>query len=127
MVGNYVLTVDDLVNSTDFADKVVACSNSIDVHCKDRVVYQTRKSEKCYYIPLSSLIVRGFSNLLVAGRCLSADRFALAAVRVMPPCFAMGEAVGVTSALALGCGADVGRVDVKEVQRVLTNNGAYLD
>ena len=126
VVGNYILSVEDLVNSTDFPDKVVACSNSIDVHCKDRVVYQTRKSEKCYYIPLSSLIVKGFSNLLVAGRCLSADRFALAAVRVMPPCFAMGEAVGVASALALGCGADVNAVDAKEVQIILRSNGAYI-
>ena len=127
IVGNYILTVDDVSGSTDFDDKVVACANSIDVHCKDRVNYQTRKSEKNYYIPLSSLIVKGFSNLLVAGRCLSADRFALAAVRVMPPCFAMGEAVGVTSALALGVGDDVNAVDVKRVQATLLENGGYLD
>ena len=127
VVGNYVLTVDDVSNSTDFADKVVACANSIDVHCKDRVNYQTRKSEKNYYIPLSSLIVKGFSNLMVAGRCLSADRFALAAVRVMPPCFAMGEAVGVTSALALGSGGDVNAVDVGDVQSILIKNNGCLD
>ena len=127
VVGNYVLTVDDVSNSTDFADKVVACANSIDVHCKDRVNYQTRKSEKNYYIPLASLVVKGFSNLLVAGRCLSADRLALAAVRVMPPCFAMGEAVGVTAALALRYSANVNAVDAKDVQRILIKNGAYLD
>lgn len=127
VVGNYILTVDDISDSTDFPDKVVACANSIDVHCKDRVNYQTRKSEKNYYIPLSSLIVKGFSNLLVAGRCLSADRFALAAVRVMPPCFAMGEAVGVTSALALGLGGDVNAVDVREVQKIIVANGGCLD
>ncbi|MBR7116711.1 MAG: FAD-dependent oxidoreductase [Clostridia bacterium] len=127
VVGNYILTVDDVSNSTDFPDKVVSCANSIDVHCKDRVNYQTRKSEKSYYIPLSCLIVKGFSNLLVAGRCLSADRFALAAVRVMPPCFAMGEAVGVTSALALGVGGDVNRVNVKDVQKILLENNGCLD
>ena len=125
IVGNYILTVNDISNSTNFADKVVACANSIDVHCKDRVNYQTRKSEKNYYIPLSSLIVKGFSNLLVAGRCLSADRFALAAVRVMPPCFAMGEAVGVTAALAVD--GDVNAVDVKRVQEILIQNNGYLD
>ena len=127
VVGNYVLTVDDLKDSTDFPDKVVACANSIDVHCKDHVNYQTRSSDKNYYIPLSSLIVRGFSNLLVAGRCLSADRFALAAVRVMPPCFAMGEAVGVTAALAMELGGDVNAVNVKDVQNTLIKNGGYLD
>lgn len=127
VVGNYVLTVEDIKNSTDFADKVVTCANSIDVHCKDHVNYQTRNSEKNYYIPLGSLIVKGFSNLLVAGRCLSADRFALAAVRVMPPCFAMGEAVGVTSALALGCGADVNAVNVADIQKILIENNGCLD
>lgn len=127
VVGNYILTVEDISGSTDFPDKVVACANSIDVHCKDHVNYRTRESEKNYYIPLSSLIVKGFSNLLVAGRCLSADRFALAAVRVMPPCFAMGEAVGVTAALALGCGTDVNAVNARDVQDILIQNGGYLD
>ena len=127
VVGNHILTADDISNSTDFADKVVACANSIDIHCKDRVNYITRKSEKNYYIPLGSLIVKGFSNLLVAGRCLSADRFALAAVRVMPPCFAMGEAVGVTAALACKGNNDVNAVDVKEVQDILIKNNGYLD
>lgn len=127
VVGNHILTVDDVSNSTDFEDKVVACANSIDVHCKDRVNYQTRKSEKNYYIPLGSLIVKGFSNLLVAGRCLSADRLALAAVRVMPPCFAMGEAVGITAALAVGCENDVNAVNVKEVQNIIIKNNGYLD
>lgn len=127
VVGNYILTVDDIINSTDFPDKVVALANSIDVHCKDRVNYQARASEKNYYIPLSSLIVKDFSNLLVAGRCLSADRFALAAVRVMPPCFAMGEAVGVTAALARDCGSDVNAVDVGRVQEILIANGGCLD
>jgi hypothetical protein len=127
VVGNYILTVDDIINSTDFPDKVVALANSIDVHCKDRVNYQARASEKNYYIPLSSLIVKGFSNLLVAGRCLSADRFDLAAVRVMPPCFAMGEAVGVTAALARGHEGDVNAVDVGRVQEILIANGGCLD
>ena len=127
VVGNYILTAYDVSNSTDFPDKVVTCANSIDVHCKDRVNYQTRKSEKNYYIPLSCLIVKGFHNLLVAGRCLSADRFALAAVRVMPPCFAMGEAVGVTAALALSSSGDVNLVDASEVQRILIERGGYLE
>ena len=73
------------------------------------------------------MIVKGFSNLLVAGRCLSADRFALAAVRVMPPCFAMGEAVGVTAALACKGNNDVNAVDVNKVQDILIKNNGYLD
>ena len=82
-------------------------------------------SDIYYKIPYRSLLPKEYDNMLVAGRCLSADRFALAAVRVMPPCFAMGEAVGVTAALAVD--GDVNAVDVKRVQEILIQNNGYLD
>jgi nicotinate-nucleotide pyrophosphorylase (carboxylating) len=50
---------------------------------------------------MGSLISKNIKNLLAAGKNLSADKFAHAAVRVMPPCMAMGEAVGIAAALAV--------------------------
>jgi hypothetical protein len=47
-----------------------------------------------YEVPLRSLRVRGFANLWVAGKCLSADRLAQASARVAGTCWAMGEAAG---------------------------------
>jgi hypothetical protein len=79
-----------------------------------------------YYIPLSCLISNNIDNLLTAGKSLSADRYAFAAVRVMPPCIAMGEAVGITAALAAKKNIAAADVPCKEVQDILVANGAYL-
>lgn len=127
IVGEYVLSEKDITNSVCFEDKIAVCANSIDVHCSDHIDYRAQESGKNYYIPLRCLIVKGFSNLLTAGRCVSADHYALAAIRVMPPSFAMGEAAGVTAALAARGGTDVRRTDYSLVKKRLLENGAFLD
>ena len=65
-------------------------------------------------------------KLLVAGRCLSATHEALGAVRVMPPCFAMGQAAGVAAALAAATGVPPRQVDVRRLQEMLVQQGAIL-
>ena len=66
------------------------------------------------------------SNLLVAGRCVSADHDALASVRVMGPSLALGEAAGTAAALAARDGRAVADVDVRELQNGLVAGGALL-
>ncbi len=50
-------------------------------------------------IPLGALRARGFSNLFVAGRCLSGSHEAQAALRVIGTCLATGEAAGLAAAI----------------------------
>ena len=66
-------------------------------------------------------------NLLTAGKSLSADKYAFAAVRVMPPCFAMGEAAGICASLAAKEEVDAENVPYKKIQSELLKRGAYLD
>lgn len=54
-----------------------------------------------YDIPFETLIPSGAVNLLVAGRCLSAEHEALASARVTAQCFGMGYAVGAACGLSL--------------------------
>jgi len=53
-------------------------------------------------IPLQCLTPKGLENILVAGRCISADREAQAAARMIPTCFFTGHAVGLTAAEHIG-------------------------
>ena len=62
----------------------------------------------------------------LAGRAVSATHEALGAIRVMPPCFAMGEAAGVASALAQRAGLAPRDVDVSAVQAQLKAQGACI-
>jgi hypothetical protein len=126
IVGKTVFCLDDIKSSRKFDDRIAVCANSIDIHQKKGVSYSAHNNAN-YYIPLSCLISKNISNLLVAGKNLSADRYAHAAVRVMPPCIAMGEAAGITAALAAINGTDARNVDYREVQRILVENGARID
>lgn len=125
IVGKTVFCLDDIKNAYKFDDRIAVCANSIDIHQKNCVSY-TAHSGKNYYIPLSCLISKNIDNLLTAGKSLSADKYAFAAVRVMPPCIAMGEAAGTTAALAAKYSVTASDVSYKEVQEILIKNGAYL-
>ena len=81
-----------------------------------------------YTIPYRSLIPKAADadNLLVGGRCISADHEAQASVRIIPICTTTGEAAGVGAAVANRLGTTVQNADIKEIQRILTESGAYI-
>ena len=68
----------------------------------------------------------GVEGLLLAGRCLCADSTAAGAVRVMPPCMAMGQAAGTAAALAVRNGVTPKAINPNELRAVLKENGVVL-
>lgn len=117
IVGEYILTFDDVWSSRQFDDAVVCLSNSVDVHTTGAVNYQPFQNEKPYSIPYRCLVHRDFDNVWSAGKSVSADRRAHGAVRVIPPAIAMGEAAGIASAIAVReklCAKDVPAQRVRE-------------
>lgn len=91
--GKYVLTKEDIYNARNFENPVAYSNYPIDIHSIKKDDSTLEYVQNTYSIPLESLIVDGFSNLFVIGRCLSADFYAQAAVRIQPTCFSMGEGV----------------------------------
>jgi len=75
-------------------------------------------SANAYQIPFRCLVPREVEQLLVAGRSLSATHEAAASVRVMPPCFAMGQAAGTAAALALKAGVPVRCAEIAGLRRL---------
>ncbi len=69
---------------------------------------------------------RKLANVLVAGRCVSTDRYMQSSIRVMPGCFITGQAIGVAAAMAAQKGCDTRAVPVPELQQRLKALGAYL-
>ena len=127
-----MLTVDDLRNTTRFPDVIAVGTYYLDGHKPDddkRTYILPPETIKVppYDIPLRCLIARDGVNLMMAGRCLSADQLALSSARVMTTCSMTGQAAGVTAALAVKQGVDVRQVAVAEVQENLKASGAILD
>ncbi len=84
------------------------------------------KYDCVYNIPYRSLLPRGLSNLLVAGRCISVDHRVHHATKEIPPCIATGEAAGTAAAMAIAQGAGVKELDVTKLQERLREQGAML-
>lgn len=102
--GAYVMTKEDVASRRHFVDSVARGRD--------------------YYYPYRSLLPRDVGQLLVAGRHYSSTAAAQRISREIPPCMAMGEAVGVAAAVALDQGVSVDKVDIAKVQRLLREQGA---
>jgi len=144
IVGDYVLTIDDYLACRTFGDDIARCAYFIDLHAVTSAVAARARSisdtaaegtaRKSYSlpagqshgIPFRCLIPHGVENLLVAGRCLSADRAVQGATRIMPYCFATGEAAGLAGAMAASSSGRVRNVDVAALQAALRSQGAWL-
>lgn len=91
--GKYVYTVDDLKSGKKFANPVLISNYPIDIHSNKQGKSVLEHTMQEYQLPVEALISADFDNLYVAGRCLSADFYAQAALRIQPSCFSMGEGV----------------------------------
>jgi hypothetical protein len=83
-------------------------------------------AEDAIRLPYGSLLPQGVDNLLVAGRCISADEEAMGQLRLIPVCSATGQAAGTAAALAVREGLAPGKLDVSQLQKVLTAQGVDL-
>ncbi len=81
---------------------------------------------KPYDIRYGAFLPKGIDGLLTAGRCISGTHRAHASYRVMTPCMAMGEAVGVAAALAAKGGITPRAVKAEEVRQALIARGVSL-
>ena len=77
-------------------------------------------------IPLGCLVPADLDNLLAAGRNLSCDAAVHTFLRLIPQCWAMGQAAGVAAAVSIDSGVRVREVDVGEVRRQLFKQGVIL-
>ena len=132
IVGEYTLTIDDMASSTRFEDAICTVGSAVDFHGTAKAdgsyngaYYVTGNA--CAEIPFRSLLPKNTVNLAVAGRCLSADQFAHSAVRVMPPCIAMGQAAGTAAAMAVRNGQELRKINIKELRAQLVADGVYFE
>lgn len=94
--GIYKLTEEDILQGKKFKNPAAKSNYPIDIHGNNKDENElTKLSEGDYYdIPIECLIPRGISNLMVAGKALSATFKAQGSARIQPNCIAMGESAG---------------------------------
>ncbi len=114
LLGDVVLSQDDIVEKREFPDGCVPSTWSIDLHYPkeqyaekypnnpfiSKAVHDRRIDRLYGYpVPYRSFYSRNIDNLFMAGRCASVTHEALGTVRVMKTCGMMGEVVGKAASL----------------------------
>ena len=100
ILGQYVLTGDDLRQGRQTACPVARCTHPMDIHKASSSQQTLVRLEHAACVPHTALIAQNVCNLIAAGRCISADREALASLRVQGTLMSVGEGAGVLAALA---------------------------
>jgi hypothetical protein len=125
MLGEFILTRDDLMNGRAFEDAIALGGYHLDIHTPDHGGTETERPPT-YQIPYRCLLPKDVDGLLMAGRCISATHEALSSTRVIPISMAQGQAAGTAAALAVRLGVEVREVPIGKLRAQLARDQAIL-
>lgn len=128
IVGEYVIGDRDLPAGAKFRDSVGRGTIHVDIHNPSGDGYDIRpvRAGDWYEIPYRSLVARGFSNLLTAGRCISATSVAQSGLRLYLNVFVSGQGAGTAAALLAREGCPAAKLDISLLQSTLVKHGVKL-
>jgi hypothetical protein len=133
-VGDHVLTQNDVRAEGRFDDIVAYGGWSMDDHHPGGMHWKGQPTifhpaPSPYGIPYRCLYSKNISNLLFAGRNISATHASMSSTRVMATCAVIGQALGTASAVAIKYGIsprEVYQEKLNELQQTLMDDDCYL-
>lgn len=78
-------------------------------------------------IPFRCIVPKKVDNLMVVGRCVSADFHALAAVRIISVCMSTGQAAGIAANICISDNIIPRDADGLKVRKIMIEDGVPLD
>lgn len=108
----------DVISKIKRKDSIAKSSWPIELHYGDKP--KTEWLIDDYYdIPFGSLVPKESKNLIVAGRCLSAEHEALASCRVTAQCFEYGRAAALATKISINENLNYNEIDGFEVANMM--------
>ena len=133
LIGDYVMTEQDIAAAKLFPDRVSYAGWGIDIHPPggfyDTEPPATFSHKLKFSVPFRSLYTKDIDNLMMAGRCISVSHVALGATRVMITCGLQGQAVGTAAALCKNHRIQprgIYQNYVADLQQQLLKDGCYI-
>lgn len=135
LVGDYLLNENDILSNQRFSDTVAYGGWAMDVHTpgglKDFENAPSRviPFEGIYTIPYRCYYSVNRSNLMMAGRIISATKMGMSSARVMATCAVGGQATGTAAALCVRHHCTpraLGESHLQELQQALIRDDCYL-
>ncbi|MCL1039385.1 FAD-dependent oxidoreductase [Shewanella submarina] len=125
IVGVETLTNDDVVSCRKREDGICRTPWPIELHNGNKPKLHWLLND-FYDIPFGTLVPAVGENILVAGRCLSAEHEALASARVTAQCFELGHAAGVAAVKAIETNTAIRNLNVADIRETMIANGSAL-
>jgi ribulose 1,5-bisphosphate synthetase/thiazole synthase len=129
IICDYTLTQSDVLSGKTFDDAIGRYGSVVDVHDKNgkgSLHLAEVGGAGWFHIPYRTLLPRGLKNILVAGRCISADYIAQGCTRSQAACMITGQATGTAAALAIKAGISPRDINIAELQKVLTSQSQKI-
>ena len=134
LVGDHILTENDIVGQTEFEDVIGHGGWSIDLHAmegffSDDMTTRHYELKSIYEIPMRSCYSKNVSNLFVASRCMSTTHVAFGSTRVMGTLSTVGQAVGKAAAVCKKYNITpraLVKEHIKELQQSLLKDDQYV-
>lgn len=125
VIGVETLTNEDVLNLRKRPDGIARSPWPIELHEGERPKLHWLLDD-VYEIPYLSLVPRNGENIIVAGRCLSAEHEALASCRVTAQCFEYGQAAAVATLLSIRHSIDYRQIPGERVRTEMISRGSAL-
>lgn len=134
LLGDHILTENDIVYQVDFDDVIAHGGWSIDLHALEGFFSKGMTTHHynlhgIYGIPLRSCYAKDVPNLFVASRCMSTTHVAFGSTRVMGTLSTIGQAVGSAASLCLKYNTTPRGIvtdHIKELQQCLLKNDQHI-
>lgn len=123
---DYVLTLDDAVNATEFPDVIARRYGGMDTAGLTQNMDKPGNMVSGYGFPYRGLLVSGIEGLLAAGRCGSYTHQGLAAGKSMGNMMELGIAAGAAAALSAAKKTTPRQLPYQEVQSLLRKWGVRI-
>ena len=127
--GEYILNLMDIYEQRDFEDSIGLGSHPIDTRPRPEWLDDPETAYPprwCFKIPFRSLVAKNKTNLLIAGRCISATHEAFGCIRPTVQCMVTGEAAGTAAALCVKRNVTPKTLDIKLLKQTLQDSGVIL-
>lgn len=129
----YNLSIDTFFAKEAFVDEIGRYSYPIDIHPMSadqkgvqgffEIASVEHEAGESYSIPYRCLVPKGVDNLWITGRCIGADRFMQASLRVIPGCYITGQAAGVAASVCVSEQVKARDADIRKIREGLIRLG----
>ena len=134
LVGDYMLTENDILEHRVFDDAICYGGWCVDMHAPHGILDSEKLPSDCgfyqgvYTIPYRSYYSKNIRNLYMAGRNISTSRRAMASTRIIGCCAIGGEAVGIAAALCVKYDCEPRQLTpyIRELQQKILKEDGYI-